>query len=119
MSFVYAMLIGGVICAVTQALSEIKLPFPAIAVVMMTLGGILTKTGLMVKLNEVAAGGAGVTAVGCGNGAYTAGQVLALSGVPIPLIICILVNVILVSLGALCGSSLLKKFPGAFAPPEK
>ena len=39
MSFLYAMIFGGVICALTQLLAEFKLPFPAIAVIMMTLGG--------------------------------------------------------------------------------
>ena len=118
MPFVYAILIGGAICGITQAFSEIKLPFPVTAIIMMTLGGVLTATGTMDVLNAIASGGVGVTAVGFGNGAYSGGQVLALAGVPAPLIICILLSVILVAMGAACGGTLLKKFPGAFMSPK-
>ena len=103
MAFIYAILIGGAICAVTQALSELKIPFPLIAIIMTSMGGILSIFGVIDLLNGLAAGGAGVTALGCGSGAFTAGQTLALAGVPIPLIICVLLNVALVAMGAACG----------------
>ncbi|MBQ6621849.1 MAG: hypothetical protein IJH75_03355 [Mogibacterium sp.] len=111
MVFLYAMLFGGVICAVTQLLAEFKLPFPAIAVIMMVVGGgLLTKAGLVVWMNAVGAGGPSVTAVGCGNGAYTAGAAAA-AGVGAPLIICALINIILIALGAFCGIRMAAKMP--------
>lgn len=115
MSFLYAFLIAGAICALTQLLSETKAPFPLIAIALMTLGGgLLTKFGIIDALNALGAGGLAVTALGCGNGAYNAGIALKMSGNVMPLILTLLLNVILVAMGALCGSKLLEKFPECF-----
>ena len=40
MAFVYAFLISGCICALTQCLSSLKVPFPLVAILLMVLGGV-------------------------------------------------------------------------------
>lgn len=110
MVFIYAMLIGGAICALTQLLSEIKVPFSVTVLSLIILGGGLgTKLGLIDFFNSLGPGGASVTALGCGNGAY--GAALALNQTPIPLILGVLLNVGLVAGGAACGKKLSEKFP--------
>ena len=81
MAFVYAFLIAGCICALTQCLSSLKVPFPLVAILLMVLGGgLCTKLGFFDWLNALSAAGLAVTAVGCGNGAYNAGVALAAVG---------------------------------------
>lgn len=108
MVFIYSMLIGGAICAVTQILSEIKIPFPVVAVIMVALGGVLTPVGLLDILNGLGLGGVSVTAVGCGNAAYSAGAAIA-SGNGMPLVIVTLLLVVIVALGAASGGALRRK----------
>lgn len=106
MEYIYAFIIGGVICGITQLLSE-KISFPMVAIIMMVVGGgIFTKIGIMDKLNALGAGGAAVTALGCGNGAYSAGVVLGTTGNILSLVLIAVVNVALVLGGALCGAVL-------------
>ena len=45
MAFVYAFLIAGCICALTQCLSSLKVPFPLVAILLMVLGGGLSAAG--------------------------------------------------------------------------
>ena len=46
MAFVYAFLIAGCICALTQCLSNLKVSFPLVAILLMVLGGgLCTKLG--------------------------------------------------------------------------
>lgn len=118
MAFVYAIVIGGAICALTQLLTELKCPFPLTALIMMVLGGgLLTYTGTLNWLLSLGAGGVAATAVGCGNGAYSAGTQI-LTGSAAPLILCAALNIILVLLGALAGGRLLKKHPECLPPEE-
>ena len=115
MVFVYAFLIAGAICALTQLLSSLKIPFPLVAIILMVIGGgVCTKLGFFDILNSLSAGGPAVTAMGCGNGAYNSGAVLASSGVATPLLLTVALNVALVAMGALCGPMLRKRFPDAF-----
>ena len=115
MSFVYAFFVGGVICALGQVLSELKVPFPVIAIGFMGIGGgLLTKFGLIDVLNVLGTGGVSATAVGCGNGAYNAGVALAAAGNPVPLVMTALLNIAIVAMGAFCGLVLYKKFPQIF-----
>lgn len=101
MAFVYAFLISGCICALTQCLSSLKVPFPLVAILLMVLGGgLCTKLGFLDWLNALSAAGLAVTAVGCGNGAYNAGVALAAVGTAQPLLLTAALNVILVGLGA-------------------
>ena len=116
MAFVYAFLIAGCICALTQCLSNLKVSFSLVAILLMVLGGgLCTKLGFFDWLNALSAAGPAVTAVGCGNGAYNAGAALAAAGTAQPLLLTAALNVILVVLGAGCGDWLHKRFPGAFA----
>ena len=120
MAFIYAMLIGGAICAITQLMTEIKIPFPIVAILLITVGGgFLTKIGVIDFLNELGAGGASVTALGCGNGAYGAGVALMNTGQAVPLILVALLNVVLVAMGAACGNGLLKRFSGEVPGPDQ
>lgn len=81
MAFVYAFLIAGCICALTQCLSNLKVSFSLVAILLMVLGGgLCTKLGFFDWLNALSAAGLTVTAVGCGNGAYNAGVALAAVG---------------------------------------
>ena len=65
MAFVYAFLIAGCICALTQCLSSLKVPFPLVAILLMVLGGgLCTKLGFFDWLNALSAAGPAVTAVG-------------------------------------------------------
>lgn len=114
MEIIFSFLIGGSICLITQLLTEIKIPFPAVAVIMMSAGGgLLTKIGVFGWLNEMGAGGVNVTAMGAGNGAYAAGTVIS-QGIFTPLILGAGLNGILIAMGAACGGILLKKFPEYF-----
>lgn len=118
MVFLYAILIGGVICAVTQLLVEVKLPFPIVAVLLMAVGGgVLSYTGTLDWLMSLGAGGVAVTALGCGNGAY-AGGVALLQGNLAPTLMVAGVCIVLVFLGALAGGWLLKKHPECLPPEE-
>ena len=115
MVFVYAFLIAGCICALTQLLSSLKIPFPLVALLLMVIGGgICTRLGFFDALNALSAGGPAVTAMGCGNGAYNAGAVLANTGITTPLILTVALNVALVAMGAVCGPLLRKRFPDIF-----
>lgn len=119
MQFIYAMLIGGIICAFTQCLSELKIPFPLIAILLMTAGGgLLTYLGIYDKIGALGVGGAAVTAMGCGNGAYSSGLAI-LSGNIVPLILVGLLNIALVAMGAACGGYLLKKYPEKYQKSAK
>lgn len=112
MSFVYAFLIGGVICALAQVFSELKVPFPLTAILFMGIGGgLLTRLGLVDVLNALGTGGVSATAVGCGNGAYNAGAALAAVGNPAPLILTALLNIVIVAMGAISGLAIYRKFP--------
>lgn len=112
MQFVWSVAICGTICALTQLLSETKLPFPLVAIILMVVcGGLLTYTGFMKTLCNLGLGGVSVTALGCGNGAYEAG-VLLLKGVAEPLIVCFLLNVVLVMMGAFAGVFMLRRNQG-------
>lgn len=108
MTYLYAVLIGGSICALVQLLFELKLSFPVIAFAFVVLGGVLTPTGVMDILSALSAGGPNVTAVGCGNGACSAGTALV-NGSLLPLILAAGLNIILALMGALCGSALVKE----------
>ncbi|MCC8128024.1 MAG: hypothetical protein LIO92_11625 [Clostridiales bacterium] len=108
MAFVWAALIGGCTCAAAQILVECKIPFPFIAILFTSLGGILTGIGPVSLLQSLGAAGISVTAMGCGNGAYSAGVELA-SGNIAPLIPVFGLNVLLVAMGALCGCVIAKK----------
>lgn len=116
MIYIYAFLIAGFICALTQLLADLKIPFPLVALfLMVTGGGICTKLGIFGWVDGLSSGGPAVTAVGCGNGAYNAGVALAAAGTVTPLLLTAALNIILVAMGAACGSLLRKRFPGAFA----
>lgn len=109
MQLVWAAVICGAICSFTQLLSETKLAFPLVAIIMMVIGGgLLTYTGFIKTLCSLGIGGVTATALGCGNGAYEAGA-LAAGGVMVPLALCAALNVILVAMGAFAGAFLLKK----------
>lgn len=110
LAFLGAMLIGGCICMIAQILSECKVPFPVTAILLVAMGGLLTPLGVIDRLALMGAGGAAVTAVGCGNGAYGAGAALA-GGTVITFILVAALNIILVLLGAAAGGVLLKKHP--------
>ncbi|MCC9294429.1 SpoVA/SpoVAEb family sporulation membrane protein [Clostridium sp. WLY-B-L2] len=120
MAFLYAFLIGGLICALTQFLTEIKISFPLVAILLIAIGGgVLTKLGVIDFLNSLGAGGVSVTALGCGNAAYSAGATLVKTGSVTPLILVGLLNIILIALGAACGSTLFKKFSEAIPASDK
>ena len=119
MQLVWAAVIGGAICALTQLMTELKINFALTAILLMTVGGgIFTKLGIIDFLNTLGAGGASVTALGCGNGAYSAGAVVAAGGGVKIFILVLLLNIILVAMGALCGGAVSKKFPD-FVPDGK
>ena len=112
MIFIYAMLIGGMICGFTQLLSELKVPFPVTVLSLIILGGGLgTKLGFIDFFNRLGPGGASVTALGCGNGAYNAAMALIQNQTALPLILGASLNIVLVAVGAACGKKLLEKFP--------
>ena len=120
MAILYSFLIGGAICLVAQLLTEIKIPFPVVAIILMVVGGgVLAKIGVFDWLCALGAGGVNVTAMGAGNGAYTAGTIIS-SGVWLPLVLGAGLNIILIMMGAACGGTLFKKFPEIFAKkPEQ
>ena len=120
MSFVYAFLIAGCVCALTQLLASLKMKFSLVALLLMVQGGgLCTKPGLVDWLNGLSGGGLGVTAVGCGNGAFTAGVALANTGAIIPLLLTAALNIILVAMGAACGRLLRKRFSKVFGKKER
>ena len=116
MVFVYAFLIAGCVCALTQILAGLKIPFPLVALILMVLGGgACTKLGMFDWISGFSAGGLAVTAMGCGNGAYSAGVALAAAKTVVPLVLTAALNSVLVAMGAACGSLLRKRFPEVFA----
>lgn len=118
MQFVWAAVICGVICMTAQLMTEAKIPFPAAAIILIVAGGgLLTKAGVIDRINALTGAGATVTAVGCGNGAYSTGF-LAATNVWKPFILTVLLDCILVLMGALCGLILLKKFSGVIPEAE-
>lgn len=116
MVFIYAFLIAGCICALPQLLASLKIPFPLAALLLMVLGGgVCTKLGVFDRIAGFSQGGLAVTAMGCGNGAYNAGVALAIAKTAVPLALTAALNIVLVAMGAACGSLLRKRFPEAFA----
>ena len=111
MAFVWAFLIGGVICAIGQLFKECRIPNPIALVIFIILGGVLTPIGLMGFLSSLGAGGVCLFACGFGNAAYNTGAALA-AGSPAGIIMVALLLVILIALGAACG---VKK---KLKPPE-
>lgn len=120
MQLVWAAVIGGAICALTQLLTEIKVNFALTAILLMAVGGgVFTKLGIIDFLNTLGAGGASVTALGCGNGAYSSGAVLAAGGGAVIFVMVLLLNIVLVAMGAACGGAVLKRFPAAVPDESK
>ena len=112
LQFVASAVFGGLTCAITQILSNLKIPFPIVAeIIVVGFGGFLTWAGLIPTLQQWGAGGVNSTGIGCGNGAYIGAAIFSSTGVPIPLIIAISVNVIIIFIGALAGGSMMKKMP--------
>jgi hypothetical protein len=102
MSFVFAFLIGGVICALGQIFAELKIPAPVSLAAFIAIGGILTPLNVMGFLLSLGAGGVSVMACGLGNAGFDTGALLAL-GNPAPLATVLALLVVLIGLGSLCG----------------
>ena len=77
-------------------------------------GGVCTKLDVFDWLSSFSAGGLAVTAMGCGSGAYNAGVALATAGTAAPLALTAALNVVLVAMGAACGSLLRRRFTKIF-----
>ncbi len=108
MSLIWAAIIGGVICATAQILAELKVPFPVIAIIYTSLGGLLTLLGVVPALQALGSAGISVTAMGCGNGAYNS-AIEMMSGNVVAILLVLALNVALVLGGALCGCALAKR----------
>ena len=107
---IYSSIIGGLISALTQFLTELKLNFAFVAILSMALGGgLLTRLGVIDWLNILGPGGLTVMALGSGNAAYAGGVALR-TGTAIPLITVTLLLIILVGMGAICGGYLAKHY---------
>ena len=104
MNYIYAMLLCGIICVITQLFAETKVNFGVVAIFMISVfGGLFTKLGIIDWACGLGAGGVNVTALGCGNGAYGSGAMLGLGMGAKVLILAAAVNALVVLMGTIAG----------------
>ena len=108
--FLYAFLMGGFISVVGEALLNFTpLPLPAVIMANGLAGVVLAITGVSTMLEGLTGGGIAATIVDAGAGAVLGGATFVLAGTPIRAVVLILVMVIVVVMGIICGNVLLKR----------
>ena len=104
MAFVYAFLVGGVICGLFQLVMMItKLHPPEMLVIGFMLGGVLLTTGVIAWLESVGGAGMSIMVMDAG-GATAAGLLALLHGDPSILILFVGILIIVVALGIIAGA---------------
>jgi hypothetical protein len=98
-----AALLGGLVCALFEALSQYtQLPVPKMLVLGLMAGGFLTVPGVMSSLSALGGAGVDVMVVGAGSAVTATTMVLCL-GLPVPLITVLCVFAALTVLGCIWG----------------
>jgi hypothetical protein len=116
MAFVFSFLIGGAVCLIGQACTEIKIPPPIPTIGIIVLGGILTPFGVMDALARLGAGGTYAFASGLGSGAFATGGLLA-QGMAQPIVMFIILLLFLFGIGAICGNLYYGMYPDKVQMP--
>lgn len=108
--FVWAFLMGGLISIEGEALLTFTpIPLPAVILLNAALGMALAIFGVSTLLEVVTGAGLCATVVDAGAGAVLGGATIALAGTPLRAIILILVMVIVVCMGLVCGNILANR----------
>lgn len=111
--FLYAFLMGGLISIEGQALLTLaKLPEPAVILGNAALGMLLTILGVAANLEVLTGAGLCATVVDAGAGAVLGGAMIRVAGFPMVTIILVAVMALVVCMGIICGSILLKRAKG-------
>ncbi|MDO4796832.1 MAG: SpoVA/SpoVAEb family sporulation membrane protein [Coriobacteriales bacterium] len=112
--FLYAFLVGGLFSAEGQALIELTpLPMPAVLLGHAALGMLLAILGVSTPFEVIAGAGLCATIVDAGAGAVLSGAAIVLSGTPMRAIVFVLLMVLVVVMGIICGNVVLKRVKGA------
>jgi hypothetical protein len=108
--FLYAFLMGGLISIEGQLLLEFTpLPLPAVILANAAIGMCLALFGVSTLLETLTGAGLCATVVDAGAGAVLGGATFVLAGTPIRAVILIVVMVLVVCMGLICGNILLKR----------
>ena len=108
--FLYAFLMGGLISIIGQALLEFTpLPLPALILANAAAGMVLALCGVSTMLETLTGAGIAATVVDAGAGAVLGGATFVLAGTPARAIILLMVMVLVVVMGIICGNILLKR----------
>ena len=108
--FPYAFLMGGLISIIGQALLEFTpLPLPVVILANAAAGMVLALCGVSTLLESLTGAGFGATVVDAGAGAVLGGATIVLAGTPARAIILLMVMVLVVVMGIICGNILLKR----------
>lgn len=105
MTFVFAFLCGGILCALAQlvqVLAKLELPLPVL-IGSILLGGVLGVFGVVPMLEEVCQAGMMATAVDAGFG-IQAGVMSAMAGNPAPLLIMLGTLTSVIVMGVISGT---------------
>lgn len=112
MPFVLAFLLGGVLCALAQALfvfAKMDNPIKCL-IVFFCLGGVLGIFGVVAMLEETCQAGVMATVIDPGFG-IQAGVFNLIAGNPLPLVILLAAIVCMITLGVACGSIASSRIP--------
>lgn len=108
--FLWAFLMGGLISIEGEALLNFTpIPPPAVILLNAALGMALAIFGVSTQLEVLTGAGLCATVVDAGAGAVLGGATIVLAGTPLRAIILILVMVIVVAMGIVCGNILAKR----------
>lgn len=102
MSFLFAFITCGFLCALAEGLSQAGLIPPVILNVFLGAGGVLTPCGIMGALSAFGCGGFLVVICGAGNAFETAAE-LTVAGIPTPLILVSLLFLFVILAGIAAG----------------
>lgn len=114
--FLYAFLMGGLISIEGQALLTFaKLPDPVVVLLNAALGMAFAIFGVAANLEVLTGAGLCATVVDAGAGAVLGGALIRVAGIPMVTIILVAVMAIVVAMGIVCGSILLKRAKASHA----
>lgn len=109
-SILYALLMGGAISIVGQALLQFTpLPMPAVILVEGACGMLSAVFGIFTKLEVLTGAGLVCTVVDAGGGMVSGGALLAVAGTPFKIVAILLMVVVVSVMGLICGKVLVSR----------
>ena len=101
MSFIWAFVAGGIVCALFEAVNQlVKIKPPHLLLIGVVIGGLMGATGIVAAVLAFGGAGFGIMVTGFGNGVYQAAAA-AFAGDPLPAVLAFLEVAILTCIGIL------------------